>query len=80
MNEDMARFYFAEICLGIEYLHDRCIIYRDIKPENILLDHEGHVRVGDFGLSKPDMDINEFAYSFCGSPEYIWSDAGTCLS
>lgn len=67
----MARFYFAEICLGIEYLHDRCIIYRDIKPENILLDHEGHIRVGDFGLSKPDMDINEFAYSFCGSPEYM---------
>lgn len=53
MTEDQARFYFVEICLGIEYLHERCIIYRDIKPENILLDHEGHVRIGDFGLSKP---------------------------
>jgi len=57
--------------LGIEYLHDRCIIYRDLKPENIFLDHKGNVRVGDFGLSRPDMDMNEFAYSFCGSPEYM---------
>ena len=52
-------------------MHDRCIVYRDIKPENIFLDYEGNVRIGDFGLSKPDMDINEFAYSFCGSPEYM---------
>jgi len=71
MTEEQARFYFTEICLGIEYLHDRFIIYRDIKPENILLDLDGHVRIGDFGLSKPDMDTNDFAYSFCGSPEYM---------
>ncbi|EAR98079.1 Serine/Threonine kinase domain protein (macronuclear) [Tetrahymena thermophila SB210] len=71
MTEEQARFYFIEICLGIDYLHDRHIIYRDIKPENILLDIDGHIRIGDFGLSKPDMDDNEFAYSFCGSPEYM---------
>lgn len=52
-------------------MHENNIIYRDIKPENIFLDLDGHVRVGDFGLSKPDMDENEFAYSFCGSPEYM---------
>jgi serine/threonine protein kinase len=56
MNEDQARYYFSQICLGIDYLHKKYIIYRDIKPENILLDHEGNVRIGDFGLSKPDMD------------------------
>lgn len=66
-----SQFYIASLLLCIEYLHTNLIIYRDIKPENILLDHEGHIRVGDFGLSKPDMDINEFAYSFCGSPEYM---------
>ena len=71
MSEEMARFYFWEICLAIEYLHNRGIIYRDIKPENIFLDHEGHIRIGDFGLSKPDMDTNELTYSFCGSPEYM---------
>ena len=53
MSEDQARFYFTEICLGIEHLHSQNIIYRDIKPENILLDHEGHIRIGDFGLAKP---------------------------
>lgn len=36
-----------------------------------IVDLEGHIRIGDFGLSKPDMDVNEFAYSFCGSPEYM---------
>ncbi|EGR31282.1 protein kinase domain protein, partial [Ichthyophthirius multifiliis] len=71
MNEYMAKFYFVEICQGIQFLHQKNIIYRDIKPENILLDIEGHICIGDFGLSKPNMDKNQFAYSFCGSPEYM---------
>ena len=58
MSEEFARFYFTQICLGMEHLHEKSIIYRDIKPENILLDSEGNVRIGDFGLSKPDMDVN----------------------
>lgn len=41
------------------------------KPENILIDNEGHVKVADFGLSRPDMDEEALAYSFCGSPEYM---------
>ncbi len=52
MSESEARFYFAEILLGIEHLHSKNIVYRDIKPENILLDVDGHVRIADFGLSK----------------------------
>lgn len=45
-------------------------MYRDIKPENILLDLDGHIRISDFGLSKITAN-DEFAYSFCGSPEYM---------
>ena len=52
LKEEEAKFYFAEILLGIEYLHSLNIVYRDIKPENILLDIDGHVRIADFGLSK----------------------------
>lgn len=52
LSENEARFYFAEILLGIEHLHSRDIVYRDIKPENILLDVDGHIRIADFGLSK----------------------------
>ena len=52
-------------------LHDNNIIYRDIKPENILIDFDGHIRIADFGLSKPHMESDDVAYSFCGSPEYM---------
>lgn len=47
------------------------MIYRDIKPENILIDEDGHVKLGDFGLSRKIEDEKEMAYSFCGSPEYM---------
>ena len=71
MTEDQARFYFVEICLGMQHLHKKKIIYRDIKPENILLDSDGHIRIADFGLSKQGMENKDISYSFCGSPEYM---------
>lgn len=71
MPEDVARFYMMEILLGIEHLHGLSIVYRDIKPENILIDMDGHVRIADFGLAKPNIGRTEMAYSFCGSPEYM---------
>jgi serum/glucocorticoid-regulated kinase 2 len=53
------------------YLHSLSVVYRDIKPENILIDIDGHIRIADFGLSKPNMTDDDYAYSFCGSPEYM---------
>ena len=51
-NEERARLYTAEILLAIQYLHKRDIIFRDLKPDNVVLDYEGHCRLTDFGLSK----------------------------
>jgi len=70
-SEDQARFYIIQIILAIEYLHSKDIIYRDLKPENVLLDQEGYIRITDFGLSKPGISGNKGANSVCGTPEYL---------
>ena len=60
----------SEILLGFSHMHDMDIVFRDIKPENILVDMDGHIRIADFGLSKIIRE-NERSHSFCGSPEYL---------
>lgn len=69
-KEDRVRFYAAEIASAIAHLHSLEIIYRDMKPENILLTSEGHVVITDFGLSK-EIDPEEGTHTFCGTPEYL---------
>ncbi|KAI9889579.1 MAG: serine/threonine protein kinase, AGC [Vezdaea aestivalis] len=65
-----ATFYAAEILLIIEYLHDyQGVAYRDLKPENLLIDAEGHIKLVDFGFAKKIG--NRETYTLCGTPEYL---------
>lgn len=51
-NEEEARLYVCEVVLALEALHKNMIVFRDLKPDNVVLDVEGHCRLADFGLSK----------------------------
>jgi len=70
-SEGRCKFYASEIFLALEYLHSLSIIYRDLKPENLLLDTDGHAKVTDFGLSKEGIQDNVSARTMCGTPEYL---------
>lgn len=52
LEEHVARFFIAEVILAIEYIHSMNVIYRDLKPDNILIDADGHIKLADFGLAK----------------------------
>jgi len=69
-SEDVARIYTCEILLALEALHKQHIIFRDLKPDNVVLDAEGHALLTDFGLSKEGMNTN-ISKSFCGSVAYL---------
>ena len=69
-EENTVRFYAAQIISGLMYLHSHNIVYRDMKPENILLDEKGNACLADFGISRM-LSVNELAKSFVGTPEYI---------
>lgn len=74
---ERARFYAAELAIALSYLHVHGIIYRDLKPDNIMLDKTGHIRLVDFGISKQltlaGSGSNQFATTgtLAGSPAYI---------
>lgn len=70
-TEPQARFYFIQLVLAIECLHANDIVYRDLKPENVLIGHDGYIKVADFGLSKMGVKDNRGTNSLCGTPEYL---------
>jgi serine/threonine protein kinase len=71
-TEERTRFYAAQICSGMAHLHSHGIIYRDLKPENLLLSAQGNIIMTDFGLSKEGLNSQDsLTATFCGTPEYI---------
>lgn len=68
LSNDAARFYAGEIILAFAYLHTMHIVYRDLKPENLLIDCEGHLKLTDFGFAKV---VEDRTWTLCGTPEYL---------
>jgi serine/threonine protein kinase len=71
LSEDECRFFMAEVILAFDYLHEKGILYRDLKPENVMLNWQGHIKIVDFGLSKNQTDKLQITKSFVGSEGYI---------
>jgi CRP-like cAMP-binding protein len=68
LPNDHARFYASHVLMALEYLHERCIVYRDLKPENLLIDPQGYLKVVDFGFAKV---VDDRTYTLCGTTEYL---------
>ena len=68
LPEEKARFYIAGIAEGLAYMHRRGYVYRDLKPENVMIDDEGYPVIVDFGFAKY---VTSMTYTLCGTPLYL---------
>ena len=67
-NNNATLFYAAEIVSALDYLHSLDVVYRDLKPENLLIDRDGHLKIIDFGFAKR---VTDRTWTLCGTPEYL---------
>ena len=74
-SADVARFYISTIVLAIEYLHKNKVVYRDLKPENLLIDANGYTKITDFGFAK---EVEDRTWTLCGTPEYLAPEIIQC--
>ena len=73
-SENSARYYGAQILIGLEDIHNKGIVYRDLKPENLLIDEEGVIKLADFGISK-DLSRSKRTTTQIGTLEYMPPEA-----
>ncbi|KAJ9437425.1 RAC family serine/threonine-protein kinase-like protein, partial [Diplonema papillatum] len=69
-SQERAMFHAAEILVGLDYLHSKGVVYRDLKPENVVLDAEGHTVLTDMGHAR-SLSATAYAETFCGTAEYL---------
>lgn len=67
-NETQAKFYAANVFLAFEYLHANKVIFRDLKPENVMIGANGYLKLIDFGFAKR---IHGLTRTLCGTPDYL---------
>ena len=65
---DVALFYITEIVVALDFLHKNGVAYRDLKPENLMIANDGHLKITDFGFAKK---ITDRTFTLCGTPEYL---------
>lgn len=70
MQEGEARFYLANVCVALEYVHSKGVLYRDLKPENLVFGADGYLKLVDFGFAK-QLPANGMTHTLCGTPEYV---------